>query len=163
MRAALTVLLTTVMFQGCATMGEQRYQTPRTPVRASPAQMLAAASRNADTKGWAVLRHDVREGVVEALTPVTTEEGVETREHWYFRADQGALTAERVFEVRWSPSDTTWVSTVIVCDSYEYSREHEELAAILAMLGEGRGTQLASRPARPAAPLQDRDGVLETF
>jgi len=129
--AVLTALL---LAQGCATRVHKPYEVPRALTGASSEQMLAAAERNARSKGWAVVPHDENDAVVEAISPGVLQGGVETREHWFFRADAGNISAQRVFEVRWSVSDTRWESTEVVSPGYGYTREHEELTAIASSL-----------------------------
>lgn len=127
-------VFTVVTANGCATTRVMPYESPDAYMGVPRDRMLAAVEKRAQAQGWTVVERNDLVGVVEVLTPATSTEGMITRERWYFREQNGRLSAQRVFEVRWSAEDPSWNSEKSVAPSYQYFREREELAAISRVL-----------------------------
>ncbi|MEW5853320.1 MAG: hypothetical protein AB2A00_31360 [Myxococcota bacterium] len=133
-QALLLASLVAVGFTGlaCATPGERKtYEPPTRSIPASQDAVLDAVLRHVKQQGWSVVRADRVAGLVETVTPEKLEDGVRSRERWYFLVGESQLQARLVLEVQWEPYRSPWESEPdVVCDEYGYYRETQHLEDI---------------------------------
>jgi hypothetical protein len=105
----------------------------------SDADALAELAAFVADNQWTVVGTSEGGRVLEVLAPVEVVADTLLRERWAFAVHGGELLVRRVLEVRFD-AESGWTSSSEVCATYEYAREHIEIARLRERLASRRLT-----------------------
>ncbi len=146
----LVVLATTL--PACAPMAHTTPAIPRNHAQAleipAPQTVVERALSDwIDNRGWWLAKRG-RDGMIIAVSPTGSADGLVTRERWIFRIAGETVTVQSFLDyVR----DGLWQTSDEVCATYRYFRENEalhEISVRAAGYAQARGGTLRPTPTR---------------
>lgn len=131
---ALSLAVALTFAAGCyykPALTTKPYTPQEMTVPNSAGEILAVVRKLVDDQGWWIAREDAGTGRLVALSATESGDGLVTRDRWVFTVTDGRLSVQHFLD---HVQGGTWRTTEAVCDTYEYTAEQAQLAAVEARL-----------------------------
>lgn len=133
---ALATVASLAILSGCMTVGHapRRYQPQSLALWGTRTSLTELVEAYVRAHGWRVVAM-TRYGpgpAVEALSVREDVLGVNMRNRWYFWVEDNQVRVELRSEARFHPRAGSWESTPLVCDTYSYHLERQQLLDLAA-------------------------------